>query len=48
MTIERIYKCTVCGELWRLYELFGPATDLRCGWATCGGSVVEVAQPLSE
>jgi hypothetical protein len=45
MTIERIYKCTLCGELWFAYELHGPADDLRCHDVTCGGSVVEVAQP---
>jgi hypothetical protein len=42
MTIERIYKCTRCGELWHGYELQGDS----CGDVTCGGSVVEVAQPL--
>jgi hypothetical protein len=42
MTIERIYKCTRCGELWSGYELHGNS----CGDVTCGGSVVEVAQPL--
>jgi hypothetical protein len=42
MTIEPLYKCTRCGELWRDYELQGDC----CGDVTCGGSVVEVAQPL--
>jgi hypothetical protein len=43
---EPVYRCTRCGELWHGYELHGPATDLRCGDVACGGSVVEVAQPL--
>jgi hypothetical protein len=45
---EPKYQCVTCGEIWELYELHGPATDLRCGDVTCGGSVVEVAQPLDE
>jgi hypothetical protein len=48
MTIEPLYKCTICGELWFAYELHGPADDLRCGYVHCGGSVVEVAQPLDD